>query len=78
MGVGKDIHAPKDYALVRSKDPERFAKVVSEPQIDNSAVLVKKMDEYGVTHAIANSAEPNSMPKSWSGSPGVPPTRYIN
>ena len=48
----KEIHSPMDYALIRSKDPEHFAAVVSQKQVDNSDVLVKKMDENGVTHAI--------------------------
>ncbi len=50
--MAEEIHSPKDYALLRSKDPEHFAEVVSEKQIDNSDLLVKKMDENGVTHAL--------------------------
>lgn len=50
--MAEEIHSPKDYALLRSKDPKHFAEVVSQEQIDNSDVLIKKMDENGVTHAI--------------------------
>ncbi len=51
-GMAEEIHSPMDYALIRSKDPEHFAAVVSQKQVDNSDVLIEKMDENGVTHAI--------------------------
>ena len=48
----ENIQSAKDYALMRSKDPKLFAEIVSEEQIDNSDVLLKIMEENGVTHAI--------------------------
>ena len=50
--ITKEIYSPKDWALVRSTQPELFAKVMSNKQIDNSDLLLEKMDEKGVTHAI--------------------------
>jgi predicted TIM-barrel fold metal-dependent hydrolase len=50
--MANEIHSPKDWALQRSKDPKRFAEVVSQEQVDNSDLLIKTMDEHGVTHAI--------------------------
>ncbi len=50
--ITEQIHSPKDWALVRSTQPERFAEVMSHEQVDNSDSLIKKMDENGVTHAI--------------------------
>ncbi len=50
--IRKEIRSPKDWALVRSTQPELFAEVMSHNQVDNSDVLIGKMDEKGVTHAI--------------------------
>ncbi len=50
--LAENINSPRDWAALRSKDPELFVEVMSDKQIDNSDVLVKKMDEKGVTHAI--------------------------
>lgn len=50
--ITKQIHSPKDWALVRSMQPELFAEVMSHEQVDNSDELIAKMDEKGVTHAI--------------------------
>ena len=50
--LAEKIHSAKDYALLRSKDPKLFAEIVSDEQIDNSDLLVKVMEENGVTHAI--------------------------
>ena len=48
----KEIHSPKDWATQRSKDPVRFAEVMSQDQVDNSDLLIKTMDDHGVTHAL--------------------------
>lgn len=48
----KEIHSPKDWATQRSKDPVRFAEVMSQEQVDNSDLLIKTMDDHGVTHAL--------------------------
>ncbi len=48
----KQIHSPKDWATQRSKDPVHFAEVMSQEQIDNSDLLIKTMDDHGVTHAL--------------------------
>ena len=48
----KEIHSPKDWATQRSRDPVRFAKIMSEDQIDNSDHLVETMESHGVTHAL--------------------------
>ncbi len=56
QALAEEVNSPEDWALVRSKDPEKFVKAMSEEQIDNSDLLVKKMDEKGVTHAIIQMA----------------------
>jgi len=56
QALAEEVNSPEDWALVRSKDPEKFVKAMSEDQIDNSDLLVKKMDEKGVTHAIIQMA----------------------
>ena len=48
----KEIHSPADWATQRSKDPVRFAEVMSQQQVDNSDLLIKTMDDHGVTHAL--------------------------
>ena len=48
----KEIHSPKDWAAQRSNDPVRFAEVMSQEQVDNSDLLIKTMDDHGVTHAL--------------------------
>ena len=48
----KEIHSPQDWATQRSKDPVHFAEVMSQEQVDNSDLLIKTMDDHGVTHAL--------------------------
>ena len=48
----KEIHSPEDWAAQRSKDPVHFAEVMSQEQVDNSDLLIKTMDDHGVTHAL--------------------------
>jgi hypothetical protein len=50
--LAASMKGPKDWVVYRSKDPALFAKMVSLPQEDNSDVLIKKMDENGITQAI--------------------------
>ncbi|MGD9964892.1 MAG: amidohydrolase family protein [Hyphomonadaceae bacterium] len=50
--LAESINSPRDWLLQRSNDPALFAEMMAEPQIDNSEVLLAKMDEYGVTHAL--------------------------
>jgi hypothetical protein len=46
------IHSPRDWGALRTKQPEKFAKAVSEEAVDDSEILLRAMDKYGVTHAI--------------------------
>jgi hypothetical protein len=46
------IHSPRDWGALRTKQPEKFAKAVSEDAVDDSEILLRAMDKYGVTHAI--------------------------
>ena len=48
----RQVKSPKDWLALRGKHPEDFAKLLSQPMVDNSDVLLAKMDEYGVTHAL--------------------------
>jgi uncharacterized protein len=50
------IHSPQDRGALRTKQPEKFAKAVSEDAVDDSAILLGAMDKYGVTHAIIQTA----------------------
>lgn len=50
------IHSPQDWGALRTKQPEKFAKAVSEDAVDDSAILLGAMDKYGVTHAIVQTA----------------------
>jgi len=52
----KDVNSPEDWGALRTKDPERFAEMMSHAQIDNSDMLIEKMDEKGVTHALLQTA----------------------
>lgn len=52
QAIAEEINSPKDWVGTRTKDPERFVKAMAEEQIDNSDMLIKTMDEKGVTHAI--------------------------
>jgi uncharacterized protein len=53
------IHSPQDWGALRTKQPEKFAKAVSEGAVDDSAILLRAMDTYGVTHAIIQTAPGN-------------------
>lgn len=50
------IHSAADWGALRTKQPEKFAKAVSEDAVDDSAILLGAMDKYGVTHAIIQTA----------------------
>jgi len=50
------IHSAADWGALRTKQPEKFAKAVSEGAVDDSAILLGAMDKYGVTHAIVQTA----------------------
>jgi uncharacterized protein len=50
------IHTAADWGALRTKEPEKFAKAVSEDAVDDSAILLGAMDKYGVTHAIIQTA----------------------
>lgn len=50
------IHSAADCGALRTSQPEKFAKAVSEDAVDDSAVLLGAMDKYGVTHAIIQTA----------------------
>ncbi len=50
------IHTAADWGALRTKQPEKFAKAVSEDAVDDSAILLGAMDRYGVTHAILQTA----------------------
>ncbi len=50
------IHSAADWGALRTKQPEKFAKAVSEDAVDDSAILLGAMDKYGVTHAIVQTA----------------------
>ena len=52
IALTEGVNSPEDWGLLRSKDPERFAKAMGEAQVDNSDLLIEKMDEKGVTHAL--------------------------
>jgi hypothetical protein len=45
-------HSAADWGALRTKQPEKFAKAVSEDAVDDSAILLRAMDKYGVTHAV--------------------------
>jgi hypothetical protein len=62
--LAESIHTPADWGAVRTKQPELFAKAMSEDGVDNSEHLLRAMDRYGVTHAIIQTAEGNRMPAS--------------
>ena len=46
------VHSPKDYLGLRSKDPVAFGKAAGKPQVDNSVSLLEAMDLHGVSHGI--------------------------
>jgi len=50
------LHSPQDWGALRTKQPEKFAKAVSEDAVDDSALLLRAMDKFGVTHAILQTA----------------------
>lgn len=50
------IHSAADWGALRTKEPEKFAKAVSEGAVDDSAILLGAMDKYGVTHSIVQTA----------------------
>jgi uncharacterized protein len=50
------IHSSKEWGALRTAEPEKFAKMVSEDAVDDSAILLRAMDKYGVTHAIVQTA----------------------
>lgn len=50
------IHSPADWGALRTKQPEKFAKMTSEDAVDDSAILLGAMDRYGVTHAVIQTA----------------------
>jgi predicted TIM-barrel fold metal-dependent hydrolase len=54
--LAESIHSPADWGAVRTKQPELFAKAMSEDGVDNSEHLLRAMDKYGVTHAILQTA----------------------
>ena len=54
--LAESIHSPADWGAVRTKQPELFAKTMSEDGVDNSEHLLRAMDKYGVTHAIIQTA----------------------
>ena len=53
------IHSAADWGALRTAQPEKFAKAVSEIAVDDSAILLGAMDRYGVTHAIIQTAPGN-------------------
>jgi predicted TIM-barrel fold metal-dependent hydrolase len=54
--LAPSIHGPQDWSALRTKQPEKFAKAMSESAVDDSAILLRAMDKYGVTHAIIQTA----------------------
>jgi hypothetical protein len=50
------IYSAADWGALRTKQPEKFAKAVGEDAVDDSAILLRAMDRYGVTHAILQTA----------------------
>jgi uncharacterized protein len=50
------IHSPADWGALRTSQPEKFAQMVSEDAVDDSAILLGAMDRYGVTHAVIQTA----------------------
>jgi predicted TIM-barrel fold metal-dependent hydrolase len=50
------IHSSQDWGALRTKQPEKFAKAFSEDAVDDSAILLRAMEKYGVTHAIVQTA----------------------
>ena len=54
--LAPSIHTAADWGALRTKQPEKFAKAVSEGAVDDSAILLRAMDKYGVTHAIIQTA----------------------
>jgi uncharacterized protein len=50
------IHSAADWGALRTKQPEKFAKAISEDAVDDSAILLGAMDSYSVTHAIVQTA----------------------
>ena len=50
------IHSPADWGALRTKQPEKFAKAFSENAEDDSAILLRAMDKYGITHAVIQTA----------------------
>ncbi len=50
------LHSPQDWGALRTRQPEKFAKAVSEGAVDDSALLLAAMDKFGVTHAIIQTA----------------------
>lgn len=50
--LAPSIHSPQDWGALRTRQPEKFAKAMSEDSVDDSALLLRAMDKYGITHAI--------------------------
>jgi predicted TIM-barrel fold metal-dependent hydrolase len=50
--VADSIRSSTDWVSYRSQNPQIFAKMFTEAQIDNSDGLIKVMDSYGVTQAV--------------------------
>jgi hypothetical protein len=54
--LAPSIHSPADWGALRTKEPEKFTKAVSEDAVDDSKLLLEAMDKYGVTQAIVQTA----------------------
>lgn len=55
--LAPDIHSPRDWGALRTKQPEKFAKAFGEEAaVDDSAIPIRAMDKFGVTHAIIQTA----------------------
>lgn len=50
--LAASTHSPREWLLQRSSDPDLFAEMMAEPQVDNSDILLAQMDQHGVTHAL--------------------------
>ena len=50
--IAPSILTAADWGALRTGQPEKFAKAMSEDAVDDTAFLLAAMDKYGVTHAI--------------------------
>jgi hypothetical protein len=68
--VAEELHSALDWGGYRSKDPVGFAAIVSEPQADNTDLMISKMDQNGVTTPSSSrrqeTATPTSSSPAWS------------